>query len=186
MSLDDAARILSHADVPLWLLTSRAGERQGGLIASFVQNASLVDDLPRIVVGLAKHHQTTQLIEASGRFGLHSLAEQNLPLVWQFGMQSGKVTDKLAGCSTRADSGLPLLSDVPIAMECTVEAKLDVGDRILFLAAVTVAHRQNDEPALTRNRMVELATPEQLQEMRRQRLDDTEVDRAAILAWRKR
>ena len=52
--------------------TAGAGADRGGLIATFVSQASIVPDLPRVLVGLGKRHHTRGLVEASGAFGLHA------------------------------------------------------------------------------------------------------------------
>ncbi len=57
-----AAALFARTDRELWLLTAAAGGRRGGLIATFVSQASIVPDLPRVVVGLAKQHHTWQLV----------------------------------------------------------------------------------------------------------------------------
>src|SRR5262249_8712472 len=56
MGLHAASALLGQVDRALWLVTARAGARRGGLIATFVCDASLVGDLPRALVGLARHH----------------------------------------------------------------------------------------------------------------------------------
>ena len=184
MDLRLASDHLNQADVPLWLLTAKVEDQLGGLIATFVQTASLVPDVPRVVVGLAKHHHTTTLIEESQAFGLHALSEANIDLVWHFGMQSGKMADKFADVDYELSNGVPLVANVPLSMQCRVEATMDVGDRLLFLSAVEFVQKNSDAPPLFRNRMVELATPEQLTELRSQREADSEIDREAIEAWR--
>src|ERR1700722_9361684 len=102
MSMDFAAAsaLFGRIDQALWLVTACAGSHRGGLIATFVSKASLVPELPRVLVGLARQHHTCQLIEASGAFGLHLLDEAHLSWVWRFGLQSGRDCDKLAGLAT--------------------------------------------------------------------------------------
>ena len=184
MTLQIASDQLNQADVPLWLITAEVEDQLGGLIATFVQTASLVADMPRVVVGLAKHHHTTSLIAESRVFGLHSLSEANIDLVWHFGMQSGKAANKFADIDYELNQGVPLLRNVPLTMQCQVEAVMDAGDRLLFLSAIESVEKNFDAQPLFRNRMVELATPEQLAEMRRQRETDSETDRRAIELWR--
>ena len=49
----DAAALFGRTDRELWLVTASAGGGRGGLIATFVSQASIGPDLPRVVVGLA-------------------------------------------------------------------------------------------------------------------------------------
>ncbi len=96
MDATAAATLIARLDRELWLVTARDGERRSGLIATFVSPASIVPDVPRLLVGLAKSHLTWELVEASGAFGLHLLGQQHLEWVWRFGMSSGRDGDKFA------------------------------------------------------------------------------------------
>jgi len=110
--MDDtaASTLFAWLNREVWLVTASAEGRRGGLIATFVSEASIVSDLPRVLVGLAKQHHTRGLIELSRAFALHLLSEDNLDLVWRFGLQSGRTIDKFAGLSVKAATGSPLLA----------------------------------------------------------------------------
>ncbi|HEV3022592.1 MAG TPA: flavin reductase family protein, partial [Pirellulales bacterium] len=106
-----AGELFARTDRELWLVTAQAGSRRGGLIATFVSHASLVPELPRVLIAVALQHHTWELIESSGAFGLHLIGEEQLDWVWRFGLQSGRDTDKLAGLTIEtAATGSPLLS----------------------------------------------------------------------------
>jgi flavin reductase (DIM6/NTAB) family NADH-FMN oxidoreductase RutF len=180
-----AASLFARTDRELWLLTAAAGGRRGGLIATFVSQASLVPDLPRVIVGIAKQHHTWMLIEESGAFALHLLGEEHLDWVWRFGLRSGRDIDKLAGLSmTVGANASPILSDALGWLECRVESRLDSGDRTLYLAAVLHGEVARDGPPLTAQRMIQLAPPERLRELKEQMTRDIAIDEAAIRAWR--
>ena len=55
---DPISEVLHRYDPPLWLITARHAGRRGGLIATFAVRASIVSELPRMAVGIAKHHHT--------------------------------------------------------------------------------------------------------------------------------
>lgn len=180
-----AAELLNRTDRELWLVTAGDGERRGGLIATFVCHASLVESLPRMLVALAKHHNTWELIEASGAFGLHLIGRGNLDLVWRFGLASARDTDKFAGLATEtAKTGAPLLTDVLGWLDCRVEARFDMGDRTIYVAEVVDARKIRDEPPLTMKQLLQIAPREQLDELSRLRQHDSAIDAEAILAWR--
>lgn len=182
-----AAELIALTDRELWLITAEAGGRRGGLIATFVSHASLTPELPRLLIAVAKQHHTWQLIEVSGAFGAHLLAEKNLELVWRFGLASGRDVDKLAGLAIEtAASGAPLLGETLGWLDCRVEMRLDTGDRTVYVAEVLAAKKQLDEPPLTAKRMIELAPPDRLKQLRELRERDSAVDAAAIRAWRER
>src|SRR5438552_135293 len=99
MDATAASTLFAWLDQEVWLVTAQAADRRSGLIATFVNQASIVPDLPRVLVALSKQHFTWELVEASGAFALHLLAEEQIELVWRFGLESGRDTDKLAGLS---------------------------------------------------------------------------------------
>src|SRR5260370_30940472 len=91
------ASLFARFDREIWLLTSQADGRRGGLIATFVNQASIVPEMPRVLVGLAKQHYTWELVQASGVFALHLLGQRHLDWVYCFGLSSGRQGDKFAG-----------------------------------------------------------------------------------------
>jgi flavin reductase (DIM6/NTAB) family NADH-FMN oxidoreductase RutF len=180
-----SAAVFARTDRELWLLTAADGARRGGLIATFVSQASIVPDLPRVVVGLAKQHHTWGLIEASGAFALHLLGEKHLDWVWRFGLRSGRDVDKLAGLTaTAGTTGSPILTDALAWLDCRVESRMNTGDRTLYLAEVVGGEQTRDETPLTAQRMIQLAPPERLRELKEQMTHDIGIDGAAIRAWR--
>jgi flavin reductase (DIM6/NTAB) family NADH-FMN oxidoreductase RutF len=187
MSAADAATTLfRRLDRELWLITAQAGARRGGLIATFVNQASIVPEYPRMVVGLARHHHTWSLIEASGAFALHLLGESQLDWVWRFGLQSGRDADKLEGLAVRAGvSGAPILSAAPAWLDCRVEARLDTGDRTVYLAEVLGARGPaGNAELLTVSRLRQLIPDERRRELEEQMRRDSAIDMQAIAAWR--
>src|SRR4051794_14265242 len=154
--------IFGQLDPPLWLVTAQAEKRRGGLIATFVNQASIPAQFPRVVVGLARQHFTWELIEKSRSFCLHLLAEENLEHVWRFGLQTGRAVDKFAGLSPLpTPSGNPRLPDCPAWLDCRVEAALATGDRTIYLAEVIDCglEMKIDFP-LTLKRLLQLTPPD--------------------------
>jgi flavin reductase (DIM6/NTAB) family NADH-FMN oxidoreductase RutF len=172
-------------DPVLWVVTARFGDEQSGLIATFVQQASLVPDFPRMLAGIAKHHYTWSLIENSRSFALHLVGETQLEWVGRFGLHSGRADDKFMGLQTRAGTmGSPLLDDAILWMECRVEASLDTGDRTVYLAEVVGVGTGADDTPLRLKRMLQLLPEHQRSELQRAMANDIELDAAAISAWR--
>jgi len=185
MSQTAAGDLFALTDRELWLVTARAGARRGGLIATFISHASLVPELPRVLIAVAARHHTWELIELSGGFGLHLIGEERLDWVWRFGLQSGRDTDKLAGLPIEtAVTGSPLLTEALGWLDCRVEARLDMGDRTAYLAEVVAARNIRGATPLTFQRLLQLAGAEKRQELRALRDHDAAIDAAAIRAWR--
>lgn len=192
--------VFEQLNPAVWVVTAAAGDRRGGLVATFVNPASLcplppavdaepgaMPDLPRVVLGVARQHHTWGLIEASNAFALHLIGEEHLEWVWRFGLCSGRDVDKLAGlASERAATGSPLLSDAFGWLDCRVESRLDTGDRTVYLAAVVQGRWRGRGALLTVRRLLELTPAERLGELKEQLARDAAVDAAAIRAWRQR
>src|SRR5438876_6036148 len=137
MSLSSVSQIWPEVDPALWLVTARAGDAQGGMIATFVNQASIAPEFPRMLVGLSHQHHTRQLVETSGGFALHLFEEDHLDWVWQFGLQSGWTVDKLHGVAFDiGTTGSPLLREARAWLDCRIEARLNTGDRTIYLAEV--------------------------------------------------
>ena len=111
MDVDIFSEVFNKLDREIWLITARAGDRQSGLIATYVSKASLVPTLPRLTIGLAKHHFTHELIQESNAFCMHLIDEQHIDWVWHFGTSSGRDSDKLRGLETYTSvTGSPILA----------------------------------------------------------------------------
>lgn len=179
------ANVFTRTDRELWLVTAAADGKRGGLIATFVNQVSIVPELPRVVIGLAHQHHTRGLVEAAGACALHLLAEDQLEWVWRFGLSSGRDHDKLAGLSLRTGmTGAPILTDAVAFLECRIEARWDTGDRTLYLAEVVDGAAVRSGPTLTMRRVVGLAPPERLRQLKEGLERDAAVDAAAIRQWR--
>jgi flavin reductase (DIM6/NTAB) family NADH-FMN oxidoreductase RutF len=187
MDATAAATLFAWLDREVWLVTACAGERRGGLIATSVSEASIVPSMPRVLVGLARHHYTAELVEASGTFALHLLGRANLDWIWRFGLASGRDGDKFAGLeASAAPSGSPVLSGAVGWLDCRVEERLDGGDRLFYLAAVGEGQVTHFGPPLTVKRLLELAPAEQLDLLKRLRHLDAQRDAEAVQTWRER
>jgi flavin reductase (DIM6/NTAB) family NADH-FMN oxidoreductase RutF len=173
-------------DPPLWLVTARDGARRGGLIATAATRASIVHEIPRMLVAIAKHHHTWGLIEASGAFALHLLAADDIASVRRFGLASGHRVDKFADLPPHATpAGAPWIEGAMSWMDCRVEARVDIGDRTTYLAEVTAGAVLRHGPILTVAGLLRDAPEADRAELKRLYAHDQEIDRAAILAWRR-
>lgn len=184
---ETSGTVFELLDRELWLLTTDTGEARNGLICTFVSKASIVPELPRMAVGLAKQHHTCELVQRSGRMCLHLLWPDQLDLVWRFALASGRDTDKFAGLDTAGSPlGNPLLPTALAWLDCRVETTLDMGDRTLFVAAVEHAASNGHSVPLSVNRLYYEAPDEQRERLIRMYRNDGQVDARAIRAWRAR
>ena len=189
MASSDFRALCKSLDPPLWIVTAAAGHESGGLLATFVSQASIAADCPRILAGIGKSHRTWELIEASGGFAVHLLTMSQEHLDWadRFGLESGRTSDKFAGLQSRqGQTGSPILEDAAAWAECKVEARFDTGDRTIYLAEVVDAKPPESAEILTVQRWVK--TLSVLRQARQSELfsADSALDTEAILSWRER
>lgn len=182
--MQDSIPLFAALNRELWLVTTAAGPRRAGLIATAVSNAALSPETPRVLVGIAKQHHTCGVIEEAGVLALHLLDEGRLDWVWSFGLRSGRDTDKFAGLTPQiAVTGSPLLDGALGWLDCRVEDRFDTGDRTVFLAAVEAARWTGGRP-LTVHRLLEIAPPDRLAELKRQTDNDRAVQKEDVRRWR--
>src|SRR5262245_32807922 len=185
MDVTQISKVYAQLDPPLWLVTAADGGRRGGLIATTVTQASIVEAMPRQILTVGKRHHTHALIEGSGAFAMHLIGETQVDLVWRFGLQSGRDIDKLAGLQLRTGpTGSPLLVEALAWFDCRVEGRMDSGDRTGYLAAVVDGRLQRTEPPLTTRRLFANAPPDKQQNMSEQYIHDARLDAGSIRKWR--
>src|SRR5271155_613325 len=110
MNVAAISALLALADPPLWIVTAQTERRRGGLISTTVCSLSIVPELPRMLVTLARQHHTWELVEGSNALALHLIGAEHLDWVWRFGIDTGRDRDKLAGLALRSGaSGSPIL-----------------------------------------------------------------------------
>lgn len=187
--MDEAGvlKVLGLIDKTVWVITSSGKGGAGGLAATFVQNASIVAGLPRIVVGIARNHHTWGLIQSSRSFVAHLFTHEHRDLVLRFGITSGRDVNKLAGVRwVPGRTGSPVLADALASLECRVEGEFDIGDRTIFLGDVVDGAVAKSGPALTAERLMESASTDERRRLDEQHLYDEEIARKTIVAWRRR
>jgi flavin reductase (DIM6/NTAB) family NADH-FMN oxidoreductase RutF len=185
MDVAQIQRVYAQLAPPLWVVTSADGNRRGGLIATTVAQASIVGAMPRQLITVNKRHNTHALIERSGAFAMHLIDETQLELVWRFGLQSGRDVDKFAGlvfCTGSTAS--PVLPEALAWFDCRVEARMDSGDRTVYLAAVVDSRLERTDPPLTSPRLFDLAPPDKQKIMDEQYQRDAHKDAESIQQWR--
>jgi flavin reductase (DIM6/NTAB) family NADH-FMN oxidoreductase RutF len=185
MDVAEIETVYALLDSPLWLVTAADADRRGGLIATTVAQASIVSEIPRQLIAISKRHHTHGLIEGCGAFALHLIDETQLDLVWRFGLRSGRDIDKFAGLPFRTGAtGSPLLPEALAWFDCRVEARMDSGDRTVYLAAVVDGRLERTDPPLTSRRFFEIAPPDKQKIMDEQYEQDALVDAESIKRWR--
>jgi flavin reductase (DIM6/NTAB) family NADH-FMN oxidoreductase RutF len=185
MNAKEIDSLFERVDREVWIVTAAHADRWAGLVATFVEPASIVPEMPRIIAGIAKTHETWKLIEASGAFAVHLVDESRADLVWSFGTQSSRDVDKFAGLEVAtAVTGSPILRDALAWLDCRVETRMDTGDRTVYLGEVRDGGPKSESRPLTLQRLLASASPDHKQILSEQMAADVARDADAIQRWR--
>ena len=124
----------------LFVLTARDGAKDNGCI---INTAAQVTSTPlRISIAVNKANYTHDMIAKTGAFNLSVLSESTPFRVFQqFGFQSGRNVEKLAGDAPRMENGIAYLGEHANAvLSGRVVSAVDCGTHTIFIADVTEAH----------------------------------------------
>lgn len=122
--------------------TAADGTPAGLTITSF---NSLSLDPPLILWSLGLNSSNLETFRSSDRFAINLLGAGMIELARRFSRSGG---DKFAGMQVETGrTGVPLIPDALVQLECVTEAQHLVGDHILFIGRVVeVSVRGGGEP----------------------------------------
>ncbi len=137
MEYSRIAPIMGRLWSPIAAVTSQWQGKSNAQIAVAIAAASIVPDMPRVLLQIYKTNYSHDLIYNSGSFALNFLRQDQLELINDFGLVSGRDRDKLLGVAhaPRA-TGSPVLDDCWGFLDCRVVNAMDGGDMTCFLAGV--------------------------------------------------
>jgi flavin reductase (DIM6/NTAB) family NADH-FMN oxidoreductase RutF len=186
MNLSDAvAAVFQLTDREVWVVTAAAGNRRGGLLATWVSEASIDREHPTVLAGIAPNHFTAELIDAAGGFAAHLLRADQIALALDFALGSGRDRDKLQGLAvTIHQTGSPVLHDCLAWLDCRVYARLEAGDRIYYWADAVAAGCRGSQRPLTQAGLLAAANDEQHRLLRDDLRHDVALQRPWAAAWR--
>ena len=137
MEYERIAPLMGNLWSPLAAVTSQWQGRANAQIAVAIAAASIVPDMPRVLLQIYKTNYSHDLIHQSGAFALNFLRKDQLHLIKDFGLVSGRERDKLVSVAFKSGaSGSPLLEECWGYLDCRVVNAMDGGDMTCFLADV--------------------------------------------------
>ncbi len=134
----------------LYVVTSNDGKRNNGLIVNTVTQVTSVPN--RIAVTINKDNYSHHIIKNSGKMNINCLSvDAPFEVFERFGFQSGRNTDKFAGCDVlRSDNGLVFLSRfINSFMSLNVEQYVDLDTHGMFICSVSEARVISDRETMT-------------------------------------
>jgi flavin reductase (DIM6/NTAB) family NADH-FMN oxidoreductase RutF len=161
---------------PIAAVTSRWRDKVNAQIAVAIGAASIVPNKPRVVVQIYKGNYSHQLIQQSGAFALNFLRQDQLGLIKDFGLVSGKDRDKLSSIDYKFGvSGSPILQDCWGYLDCRVVNAMDAGDMTCFLAEVLDGDTVSDSEPLWWREARRRLPPEWMEEWERKISAEIEI-----------
>ncbi|MEE3368364.1 MAG: flavin reductase family protein [Planctomycetota bacterium] len=178
-------KIFKMTNRELWIVTAGTHQRRGGLLATWVLQASLDRECPVLVAGIAPNHFTRELIDDTGAFATHLLHQGQVDLALNFALHSGRNVDKLAGLRvSETETGNPVLQDALCWLDCRVFARLDTGDRIFYWADVIAGEQQENSPPLTEQELLKHIDDNTRKQLILDRESDIEQQNPQYNEWR--
>jgi flavin reductase (DIM6/NTAB) family NADH-FMN oxidoreductase RutF len=139
-----------------------------------------------VILGLAPHHFTTELIRQSGRLILHQVAPAHMEHYWPFCLSKGRDVDKFVGLRVHDDPfGLPRLDPCIGYLSCQVFAQLNAGDRVYFWCDILDGEQYSDIAPLRQGGLIQMAGEDRLKQLKKDRELDAERLRLPFTQWRK-
>lgn len=134
----------------LYVVTSNDGKKDNGLIVNTV--TQVTNSPNRIAVTINKENYSHHVIKQTGQMNVNCLSvEAPFKVFETFGFQSGRNTDKFAGCTPgRSDNGLCFLPKyINAFMSLKVEQYVDLDTHGMFICQVTEARVMSDKETMT-------------------------------------
>ena len=142
----DCGPMLAGLSAPLAAVSVRSGDVVNAQIAVAITAASIVLHRPRLIVQIYHTNYTHDLIAASGVLAVNFLDREQLPLIWELGMRSGRDADKMRPVPySTGVTGSPLIEGSFGYLDCRVVNAMDGGDMTAFLVEVLSARTNGGE-----------------------------------------
>ncbi len=151
---------LFHIGYGLYVVTSNDGKKDNGLIVNTVTQVTSTPN--RVAVTINKENYSHHVIKQTGMMNVNCLDVTAPFSVFQnFGFQSGRTADKLAGLEElRSDNGLRFLpSYINAFMSLKVESYVDLDTHGMFICSVTEARVMSDKQTMTYNYYLDEVKP---------------------------
>ena len=141
----DCGPMLAGLTAPLAAVSTRSGDSVNAQIAVAITSASIVLHRPRLIVQIYRTNHTHDMIAESGVLAVNFLSPDQLPLIWELGMRSGRDVDKFKEIPYSAGAtGSPLLPGSFGHMDGRVVNAMDGGDMTAFLVEVVSAQTSGE------------------------------------------
>jgi flavin reductase (DIM6/NTAB) family NADH-FMN oxidoreductase RutF len=126
----------------LYIVTVADGEMVAAGAVNWLTQVSI--EPPLVAVGMAKGSGIAVMVERVGRFAVNTLGAGQEQIARAFFDPAVRRGDKLNGIPFRpGHEGMPVLTPVPSAFECTLQELQRPGDHLWAVGLVTTVHELN-------------------------------------------
>ncbi|MDC0831833.1 diflavin flavoprotein [Geitlerinema sp. CS-897] len=141
----DLDKALGRLSGGLYIITAQKGEVAGGMLASWVSQASFKP--LGLTIAVAKDRAIESLMQVGDRFVLNVLEEGNYQhLMKHFLKRFPPGADRFEGVNTQpTNNGSPILADALAYLECTVVSRMDCSDHWIVYSSVDNGRVSNPE-----------------------------------------
>ncbi len=126
------------APLPAVLVT--CGDMEKSNIITIAWTGIVNTQPPKTYISVRKSRYSYDLIEKSGEFVINLTTADMVKKVDYCGIYTGRKVDKFAKCSFTKEKAkevsAPLIAECPLALECRVTEKIELGTHDLFLADI--------------------------------------------------
>lgn len=116
------------------------------LVVAYCGNCSY--DPPMIMMGIVPSRHSYHMIKENGSFVVHLLDKSQTELYECCGTKSGKDSDKLKDYGIKITDGKKVnagvITDCPVAIECTVVDSIMTGSHEMFIGKVEYVHAEEE------------------------------------------
>lgn len=149
-AVENDAAALFNIGYGLYVVTSHDGVKDNGIILNTV--TQITNTPNRIAVCINKESYSYHTIKSTGKMNVNCLTTEAPFKVFEvFGFQSGRVTDKFAGCTPkRSENGLAVLPKyINSYISLSVETYVDLDTHGMFICTIDEAKVINDKQTMT-------------------------------------
>ena len=144
---EDFEGFVSGLDAPMFVVTTRSGDRRAGCLVGFATQTSIHP--ARMLVCLSPPNHTYRVACEARALAVHLLRADQLALAELFGCRTGDEIDKLAQCGWwEGPEGLPILEACPSWYAGMIRSRTRLGDHVGFLLEPIAAGQGPSGPPL--------------------------------------
>jgi flavin reductase (DIM6/NTAB) family NADH-FMN oxidoreductase RutF len=134
-NLDNAFAALGRIPSGLFIVTARHGQKETGMLASWVQQCSF--DPPQISAAFARDRWVLDWLEPGASFAVNVLGEGQKTLVSHFGKGFGPGEPAFENLDVQREGrSAPQLLAAHAYLDCRVAQRIDAGDHVLVIGTV--------------------------------------------------